>query len=220
MKLQKKLSQNKEGKITIWSIIAIILIGVFAWQYGANYLGFMNFTDYISDYDEPTDTITFDYVLQNPISHSEISYIYLDFDITTDLISVELPQNKQPIRDYFIDTGEEFPDFVFTTNAPYKNQNAYYVRVFQTDIDFHHDSPNHATNYFSFEASTVLSAEYSISHLGDILTETYNLDLMNLQKDDYFDSYAQGNYIEIYFYNPSGTVIFQDQIIIWKDWKV
>lgn len=219
--LQKKLSQNTDGKITIWSIIAILLIGLFVWQFGADYLGINSITDYISDYDTPSESITFDYLVVNPVSHNELPSAEFTFDVGEDNSKVDLNESGIAITRYLIADNQPFPAIEFTTNAPYKLTNGYYCRIYKTEVSYRYtgfDDDGALGNVFHYDSNTVVAGEYSITHLGDITKTTFQFDLSGLITDNVWVAYSQSNFMEIYFYNPTGSVLFEDRFLITKEY--
>jgi len=218
--LQKKLSQNKIGAINIWTIIAILIIGLLVWQFGAEYLGFSSITDYLEDYDNPNEQINFSYTLKDPISHSEI-YILNSwvFDSISGNPMPPLSNPDLPIKRYLVEEGQVFPYFEFTTNAPYSLNSPYYCRVYVTHITYKFNSDNDPFNYINVDSTSGISGEYAISHLADILTETYTIDLSGLVKDDLWKTDVQSNFLQIFFYNSNGSVMFEEEILLTKEWK-
>lgn len=214
MKLQKKLSQNKEGKITIWSILAIVIIVLFIWEISANYLGYSSISDYITDYDTGDNEITtFDFSFINPISHNTLTnYETWIFGIQND---VEINEGDKSLKRYLIEQYEPFPTLEFRTNAPYKLSNPYYLRVFQTSVTYSFIDNNNVGNSIVIDNSIRISAEYSLNHISDFNKDTYQVDLNNLIQDDITPS-IQSNYLEIYFYDSDGSIIHYERVLLTK----
>lgn len=217
IKLQKKLSQNTEGKINIWTIVAIILIGVLVWQFGADYLGYSSITDYLTEFDTPPETITFDYELVNPISHTSIGgYDLFTFGDGNIILDVDLENGEIPIKRYLLADYETFPAIKINTNAPYKLSQPYYVRVFQNSVSYNYHEVDNALNVFTIDESAVISSEYTFNHIFDITNDEFFLDLSNLIQDD-FSFGTQSNLMHIYFYNPTGNILFEDRFLLTKE---
>lgn len=213
-KLQKKLIHNTKGEINLWTIIAIVLVGLLIWQFGGEYLGYDSITDYLEKADSPTEDIVFSYTLVNPITNLNLGN-YENFIFGAQL-DVEIPNPDNPISRYLIDKTDSYPDINIITNAPFRISEPYYMRIFQTSITYSYLNPNLLANSLIIDDEIRVSNEYTINHLGDYGRNEYTLDLTNLIQDDYSPS-IQSNYVEIYFYNGAGEVLFYDSILITKE---
>lgn len=205
MKIQKKLSQNKNGANAWSTLLIIIVIGLIAWQFGAGYLGINSLSDYLAESDIPDGDISFSFHLENPSSHNLIP--------VNDILSLDIDDNDkyQDFNEYYIEENENIPSLIFETNAPTDFSNPYYVRILYQQFDY-----TLLDNAY-FKTNQVIVYEKSFSNVGDLWTEKYDYTFAGLRTDSMIDYPIESNYLEIYFYSPSDTVLFSDYFLITID---
>lgn len=215
-RLKRKLTQNNEGITAFQTVILLVILFLFAWEFGlAEYLGYPSFSDYIEDYSTP-DEITFSYTVNDVVSHNQKAYETWFFGEGSILGDVEIEiLNTNEVSKYTIETSDNPVSIDIVTNAPVRFDKPYYFRVFLTEIEYNYDWYDSSTNSLSVEKSTILIHEKAFTSIGDLWNKQYSVDLEGLLiKDKLLISDVQSNYIEIYFYNPNAQVLFYDYFII------
>lgn len=189
----KRISENEEAETGI-TILVLILVVLFCWQFIVPLFGYSSLTDLIGATEEPPEAITFNQALK-----FNDEFVTID-SVTGDFSSIDRVPDYYPAYD--IDSELEIPDYTFViqTNAPAKITNPYAIKVYS--IIYEQDG-------FSETETNLLNAEIlSFSGTG---TKTFNVPLDN----DYI-SQEWTEYTDIIsvLYDPNGIALETLHLVI------
>lgn len=179
---------------TSTTILVLVSLALFAWQFILPSLGYASFTDTLGATEPEPEAITFSYGLLKNGEPQEITATVADFS------SIDRVPDYYPAFD--IDINTEIPDYVFVvqTNAPSRITSPYTIRVMSVIYE---------SDGYSETETNLLYAEIN-AFSGD------GLKTFNVPFDNEYISQTTTEYTDVIatLYAPSGNILETLHLVI------